>query len=329
MTIIAILTDPSAGGTFLTWSLHYLAGQKKYYHVDSSQWTELVDNPLTKINAHNFYPNQPRSIKELYHQINQLKNTPTDNFHTLYFQNLKDQPLDQVDRHQPSYDAIKNIFHHVDKIIVLSNSHPLYYVSKTKRVLNKKITNPFEMDKLFDEQHNEFVEYFYGESLKIWTNHGLTNHWDIREFLALNIRPLRQVTILPNIDLSREHYELDTFELYNVFDQTVDNLFDFTGIKLTPEKKSHWIPIYNKWKNIHTKRLIFAWYFNKIINYIINGFDMDLTRFDLDVVQEACIQHHLIYNHNLNLKTWQLKKFTNTQQLHNLLESNTHQLTAY
>ena len=53
---------------------------------------------------------------------------------------------------------------------------------------------------------------------------------------------------------------------------------------------------------------------------------MDLTRLKLDIIQEAFIQHELIYKHNLNLKTWQLEKFTNTQQLHNLLETNTHPL---
>ena len=53
---------------------------------------------------------------------------------------------------------------------------------------------------------------------------------------------------------------------------------------------------------------------------------MDLTRFDLDVIQEAFIQRELIYKHNLNLKTFQLEKFINTQQLHNLLEPNIHPL---
>jgi hypothetical protein len=54
---------------------------------------------------------------------------------------------------------------------------------------------------------------------------------------------------------------------------------------------------------------------------------MDLTRFNLDLMQEACIQHHLIYNYNLNFKTWQLEKFSDTKQLHSLLELNTHQIT--
>ena len=51
---------------------------------------------------------------------------------------------------------------------------------------------------------------------------------------------------------------------------------------------------------------------------------MDLEKFNLDLMQEAAIQRELIYNYSLNLKTWQLEKFTNTKQLHNLLEPNLH-----
>ena len=75
--------------------------------------------------------------------------------------------------------------------------------------------------------------------------------------------------------------------------------------------------------------MLFVAYFDKIINYIIEGYELNLDKFNLDLVQEAAIQHELIYKHNLNLKTWQLTKFTNTRQLHNLLEPNIHPLTTY
>jgi hypothetical protein len=90
-----------------------------------------------------------------------------------------------------------------------------------------------------------------------------------------------------------------------------------------------WIKIYADWKKFHYQRLMFCWYFDQIVNYIINGYYMDLSRFNLDIMQEACIQHHLIYQHDLNLKTFNLKKFYNTQQLHQLLEKNPHPLPQY
>jgi hypothetical protein len=92
------------------------------------------------------------------------------------------------------------------------------------------------------------------------------------------------------------------------------------------DRYQKWLPIYNIWKRNHTTGLRFSWYFESIINNILQGIDFDLVRFDLDIQQEAAIQHVLIYKHNLNLKTWQLTKFTNTKQLHQLLEPNTHDL---
>jgi hypothetical protein len=89
----------------------------------------------------------------------------------------------------------------------------------------------------------------------------------------------------------------------------------------------NWMSVYGVWKNNHTKRLNFVNNFEIIINNIINGVDMDLSRFEFDLIQEAAIQHQIMYKHNLNFKTWQLEKFINTKQLHNLLEPNIHDLS--
>jgi len=57
---------------------------------------------------------------------------------------------------------------------------------------------------------------------------------------------------------------------------------------------------------------------------------MDLSRFELNLNQEASIQHVLIYKYDLNLKTWGLEKFpNNTKKLHELLEPNIHKITQY
>jgi hypothetical protein len=106
----------------------------------------------------------------------------------------------------------------------------------------------------------------------------------------------------------------------------MQDLFDYLEIKIDNERIVYWNTVYLSWRKIHYNRLNFLWCFDKIINYILNDYYMDLTRLKLDIIQEAYIQHELIYKHNLNLKTWQLEKFTNTQQLHSLLELNTHPL---
>jgi hypothetical protein len=118
-------------------------------------------------------------------------------------------------------------------------------------------------------------------------------------------------------------------ELWNTFDLTVDRLFEYLDVKINLENFKRWIDVYNQWKKLHKDRLFFSWYFDIIIQYIIDGYNFDLRRFNLDLYQEAAIQHALIYKHGLNLKTWQLEKFTSTQQLHALLEPSTHSLTQY
>jgi len=48
----------------------------------------------------------------------------------------------------------------------------------------------------------------------------------------------------------------------------------------------------------------------------------------MTLVYEAAVQHCLIYQHGLNLKTWNLQQFpSNAQDLHKLLEPNFHSIT--
>jgi hypothetical protein len=330
--MILILTDPGVGGTFLTWSLHYLAGHKNYFHSKTNRWVDIPEDPNTNTNAHLFLPNQPLNINQSHNILTTLKNITTSDFHTMYFHNLNDDVrscnsrINPGDNHLPTTELISSIAPEFKKIIVLSNSHPLYQCSSRFRVLTEKWSDFDKRNLSNEEQLLDYVEYFFTDSYKIWQEQNLNHVWDQREFLALNMRPFAVKQIAGNVDLTITHYNFNTVELYTMFDQTVDQLFEFLEINIDNTKKSRWITVYNKWKKIHANRLLFAMYFDTIVDYIINGNNMDLVRFDLDLVQEAAIQHYLIYKHNLNLKTWQLEKFTNTKQLYNLLEPNTHTL---
>jgi hypothetical protein len=331
--MIAVLADPHAGGTFLTWSLHYLAGHKKYYNAKIQSWEPLVDNPVTTINAHGFTPNLSTTVDMFNRLLNAITKTPTDTFHTMYLHNTEFITKDKI---VSSYNAetvacITKIMEVVNKRIVLTTKqeHSLYHSKYTQRMLTQKWTDQSTFNKTNDEQHNDFINFFFNESQQVWSQQQLDNIWDRREFLALNCRPFNIIRITPNINLTQNHYTIDTFDLYNTFDESVIALFDYLEVKIDRSNLNLWYDVYQTWRKIHFNRLIFVWYFDQIINYIIHGYDMDLSRFNLDIVQEATIQHYLIYKHNLNLKTWQLEKFKNTKQLHNLLEPNTHLLGNY
>jgi hypothetical protein len=316
--VIAVLTDPGVGGTFLTWTLHYLAGHKQFFNSRLGQWDPLLDSPLQKNNAHGFAVNQPLNLDQFYQIHNQLNNTPADDFHTIYFHHFTGSDQSHNKDTAQAISALGDC-----KKIVLTNSpkHVLYRLQYHTR--GNTYTKWKDHSSLISDDQQawfDFIEYFYADSLDQWGRDKLQTKWDLREFLALNIRPFEQFKIDSNIDLTNDHYLLDTMELWTVFDHTVQVIFDYLGIELFQPRMENWTKIYKQWQQIHRDRLLFVWYFDTIVDYILQGIDFDLTRFNLDVIQEASIQHQLIYKHKLNLKTWQLDKFTNTQQLHQLLE---------
>ncbi len=318
--ILGIVTDPGVGGTFLTWSLHYLAGHSEYYFHKQDSWTKLTENPLTKINSHNFTPNQPGTLVNYYNTFNKLNAVDTELFHCLYFHNFLNQ--------QDTAEAVEHLQSSVDKGIILSlDPHSLRYSiasiprcggTKDQLTHTRFITDAEEIWK-------DHSEHFFGESLAIWNELKLTDVWDKREFYALNVDYKTIWSINDKIDDTDSHfYTLNPMDLFCTFDTTVYKLFDYLDHSIDPRRFEQWRTVYNNWKQIHYDKLQFTWYFDNIIYNIIHGRSQDLERFNLDLLQEASIQRVLIYDYGLNLKTWQLEKFINTQQLHNLLEPNCH-----
>ena len=77
-------------------------------------------------------------------------------------------------------------------------------------------------------------------------------------------------------------------------------------------------------------RIQWVSHFDEIMNAVLNGYTMDISSFNLDIMQEATIQHVLIYKYGLNLKTWELDVFpNNTKHIHELIEENIHPITPY
>lgn len=323
--IIGIVTDPVIGGTFLTWSLHYLAGHTETLHWMDSKYRLLPDNPITKINAHRFYANQPNSLSEFTEIFKLVNTTHTELFHTIYFHNFNTIPIATTSTCIDTTAAINQLYSITNKIIMLHNcpSHALYHAKFQGRVLAPKLNTSNVWNHSFEEQHQDFIDTFFVDSKLKWEQLGLTDTWDHREFLALNLRPFDKITVVPNFNQTKEHYPLDSFELFNNFDKTVIDLFNFLELTIDNSRWNNWLTVYNQWRELHTDRILFVEYFDQIIDSIINNYYMELSRFKLDIVREAVIQHVLLYKHGLNFKTWGLEKFPdNTQDLHTLLEPN-------
>lgn len=322
--MIAVLTDPACGGTFLTWSLYYLSGHTEYYSVSQQQNINLVLDPVTSTNAHGFRPNQPTTLEKFTRQFNVLSSRPQEEFNVMYFHNFSDCNHQLGGTTSIAIDVTKK---HFEKIVCLkvAQKNALYYCTHTKRVLghNHRTGQPFSSQQ---EYHQNFIETFFEQSQKIWSQQGLTETWDQREFLALNTRPFDTISIHNVHNFEFDHFYIDSLDLWTQFDLTIFKLFKFLELDIDLSRWDHWLEVYNKWKKIHYKQIRFLMYFDTIIQCILQGKNMDLESFDLDLMQESAIQHALIYNHNFNLKTWQLNKFLNTRQLHDLLEANIHPL---
>jgi hypothetical protein len=236
-------------------------------------------------------------------------------------------------------EAIAELVGHTTKNIVLSltKDQVLYRQKYTPRDLWNALYIPPKSDphtssleiSLYTpyELYDDFVEYFFKESKLVWQRGHLNNVWDQREFIALNFNFFEHNTILKYIDSSVPRYYVNPMALWTSFDQIIKDLFNYLELSIDNSRYQQWLEIYNQWKSIHHNSVMFVWHFSTIIDCILNNVDFDLKRFELDIVQQAAIQHFLIYNHNLNFKTWQLTEFTNTKQLHNLLEPNIHDLS--
>jgi hypothetical protein len=332
MSILAIIADPGKGGTFLAWSLHFLAGHEKHFFAKDNVWMNLADDPITEKNAHGFKSNQVTSSKEFESYTNNLLNCNTADFHTIYFHQFNERPYTVNNNFEETKKALSKVEKICKKKIILTNQrkNSLYETSTRYRILHWSLRDPNIQNSSAEEQFEDFIEFFFKDDIEHWKKLNLTDIWDQREFLALNYRHGYTASTMSSlIDLSTEHYSVDCMEWFNTAESFMENLFEYLEVPMCLDRFEQWKNVYHAWRTLHFQRLNFLWCFDKIIDHILTGKYMDLTRFDLDLLQESVIQHELIYNHNLNLKTWQLEKFVNTQQLHNLLEPNTHPLTAY
>ena len=324
--MIHVLTDAGAGGTFLTWSIHFLAGHTEYFCLEKNQTISLVDNPIGKINAHNFLPNQPNRIfncskSQFLDFTETLCNSTTSNFHVLYYHTFLNQST--------TPQAVSYSNQHSEKLIVVDTSDfKLYHCCYRKRSPVPISTNDGKNILLTNNQdiQNHFIQKYFKDSKNVWNELGLQNIWDLREFIALNFDFYDTDHIYEQVDKTRDHHLINGAELWTSFDFGVESLLQYLDINIDSKRLNHWQQIYNQWRTLHQQRLMFAIYFETIINSIVNNYNLDLIKFDLDIEQEAAIQNALIHRHNLNLKTWQLEKFVNTKQLHSLLEPNIHPL---
>jgi len=320
--VVTIITDPAVGGTFLTWSLHYLAGHTTYL-TTSGKYVDLPDNPMQKHNAdgdnaHGFETiNTGSTYKRVKTAIELLDNPEREResknlFNVLYV-------------HSGNYHLDKHTEWHRAFNLMLEKKYPVILVRLPKAQVLYHSLLQFRRS---EQTHDDILECYFSHSTEQQKKSILANVYDKREFIALNYKnPFdfdEYATLFNSLPDRNDILHLLSIDVWQNLDNTIHDIMKFIDIPINSKRYEKWLIVYAQWKQIHTKRIMWCWYFDTIIEYILKGYSMDLERFDLDLYQEAVIQHVLIYKYGLNLKTFELYKFTNTKQLHDLLEPTSH-----
>jgi hypothetical protein len=336
MKLVCVTCTQSVGCTFLDWSIHFLSGKTEFYNI-AQGWIPLSQDPMTKVNAHGHEKNYKGGLAETQTMIHQLVNQ--NELVSCYpgplafekaaaaldisMEDLTVSNLEKIAQHkEQDYNQLLNFANEQQAKIVfisLNDDLPMYLVNV--RTLERM---PFEnrpADSVAEMQQS-LDSVFFKDSLDTWNSLHLDNIWDVRERRALNTRPFGSIPL--KVDFSFPHYWLDSQNWwYNGLEEMI-KIMTWLDLDIDQIRFDKWIPIYRKWQKVQNAALQFQYNYKHIVDCIVNNWSYEI---DLTFEQEVVVQHLLIHQHNLNLKTWQLEKFpNNTKDLHRLLEPNTHPL---
>jgi hypothetical protein len=342
MSNIFCITSPkSVGVTFVDWSIHFLSGQKNFYSVTKKSWIPLTFNPITKLNAHGHLKNHPagkQETKDYLEHLYLVSGTSPLSFYpyalhdvsiaktlNIETENLTPEQFAQIQKYK--YADYTNLVNYcLDqklKVIYIdpSRDEVLYY--KSIRALERLAFST--APSLGVTQSIERIDQlFFSDSITQWNNIGLNSTWDTRERRALTRNQL-DISYIDNFifNTSLPHLWINSKSIWYNGRNTIKKIMKYLEIPIVEERWQVWQEIYTSWQDLQLNILEFNFNYEHIVNCIVNNWYYELNNLTLE--DEIAIQHCLIYHHELNLKTWQLEKFPgNTQDLHKLLEPNTH-----
>jgi hypothetical protein len=341
-TPICVTSMYNVGCTFVDWSILYLSGQTHYYHANTNEVLELPASPLTGVNAHLYRKNHPHGLPRCQETVAilQQQSLPVTTFYPgpPVLANIQqmlgytDSDLHDnhnlkniFDRQYQEYQSMIDWFFEKNLGLVYIAMDPDFAVFTTIPRGQERLSWSGAIVSTPNETLTELHDVFYRKDNALWQNLGLTDVWDQRERWALEMRPLEISHPANTAGLVAPHCWINCKDLWYRGDTVIPKILEFLELDINVDRLSSWVPIYHAWRKLADKNIEFVVNLDHIIKSIVMGWYYQLP--DLTLYQEAVIQHCLIYQHNLNLKTWGLVKFpNNTQALHDLLEANIHQL---
>lgn len=340
-TIFCVTSTDSVGCTFLDWSIHYLSGSTKFYNAESG-WSELVTTPIGTANAHAHPKNHPNGLDLTVEVISKLSAVKQGDLTSFYPIPLNEESVAKkinLPINQPAdfYDDKISKYQQQDYADIWQklaiNRIPIVYIKLTSdclytqsvRQFDRNIPHRADQPQTTKEIQDAFLNTFFNDSQVHWNNLGLTDVWDHREFIALNIQPYYYNDLDKYVDFTQPHYYVDARELWYNGKNTLINIMQYLSLTVDADRLTSWLPVYYEWQQKQLGILKFSWNIDHICNCIVNNYYYDISSYNLDLWHEAILQHNLIYKHGVTFKAWGLETLpTNTQELHQLLEPNIH-----
>lgn len=317
---VCITSLAQVGTTFFDWSMHWLAGDSEVYVNDT--WCELPADPVKGNNAHQHPKNHPQGLGEFLHCIGQLQQQPVESFHSCYPGSTDiDHCAEQLGITVNSNQAV---------IKWLIDTTNIDFAQIVQQCFNQSIPLIFigagpelgvyqMLSQARDNEHDYLAfhqRYFAGKLTDC------VEVWDQREMLALNLQTNYCMTN-EFFDFGGPHLWINAEEFWFDTANTIKAALRYCDIPVVNGRWRQWHRVHESWMEIQLPMIKFTKNLDHIVMAILKGWNYSLP--DLSLLQEAIILNRLIYQHNMNIKNWQLSKFPdNTNKLHKLLEHSHH-----
>lgn len=339
MTQVSVITAKSVGGTFIDWSIHFLAGKSQYYNTKLGL-VPLTQDPLTNKNAHNHLKNHPNGLEDFEECLNRFSRLTKDGIYSTYPAPMRTHVAAKMlniehDQIAANFEKIsqyisedfnrllETCYNQKIKLVVIDTdpSMSLYFLQRRSLHWVAKLGHPESLA----EAKEEFQNMFFKKSIETWEQLNLNNIWDQREREALDTKLITNNEVKIR-NLTGPHYWIHCQDLWGRGHSAIKQIMRYLELDIVPDRYDSWLPIYQKWQKIQFEAMEFVYNCQHIVNSIINNWYYEIN---LTFEQEVIIQHLLIHQHNLNIKTWGLVKFpNNTKELHRLLEPNIHPIQS-
>jgi hypothetical protein len=317
--IAGILGCSGCGGTFLDWSLHYLAG-------DHEHWTLLCDLDRRHVNPDFLTANdawQKYSTRGSVPHNSLLKNTAHAHAKTHPTQFTLPRVLELFAQYNT--DPLQT-FYYFDNLASNQHSTIHNHIVKSYPAVHF-ITYAYchtDIDTIFCMQFEKLprMQELYGQALRsqlidddIWTR---------REIFALAYaKTVYGQTCAEKILPADNNFVLQFQDFFFHLPEIIDKIFDYLQIKIDQQRWDNWCQVYAQYQ--HNNSTQFFLDLPMILAAIVNNQHWDLAKYNMTFAKEVVLTRHLLYNHNYALRAHGLTHIgTNTQDWYRVLEPNTY-----